>query len=200
VLGRDLLERPGEPVEHVVGQAPLRAVSVSDVYVDPDRRMTVGQLGQGVHASLAIRIPAKIWRRWGWSQLRKVGVATRAQVAHEPPRSTRQSPPKKHLGVLAVGVRAEAGVALELLLVHSHVSPSIPRQPLGEAPSGWTVDGLCPEGELVEVRAFRGRGLGAPRVGREAPVSWSQVAAFSHSISVGRRIPCALAKASASNQ
>ena len=87
MLGRDLLERPREPVEHVVGQAALGPVA--DVDVDADRRMAVGELGQRVHASLAIRNPAKIWRRWGWSQLRKVGVATRPEVAHDPPRSTR---------------------------------------------------------------------------------------------------------------
>ena len=36
--------------------------------------------------------------------------------------------------------------------------------------------------------------------GRAVCASWSQVAAFSHSTSVGRRAPCARAKASASNQ
>jgi hypothetical protein len=94
VLGRDLLERPGEPVEHVVGEAPFGPVPVADVHVDLDRRVAVGQLSQRVHASLAIRMPAKICRRCGWSQLRNVGEATRAEVAQEPPRSTRQSPPK----------------------------------------------------------------------------------------------------------
>jgi hypothetical protein len=76
VLGRDLLERLGEAVEHVIGQAALGALP--DVHVD-DR----------AHPSLAIRSPEKIWRRCGKSQLRKVGVATRALVAHEPPRRTR---------------------------------------------------------------------------------------------------------------
>jgi hypothetical protein len=52
VLGRDLLERLGEAVQRVVGQAPLGALA--DVDVD-DR----------VHASLAIRTPEKIWRRRG---------------------------------------------------------------------------------------------------------------------------------------
>jgi hypothetical protein len=76
VLGRDLLERLGQAVEHVVGQTALGALP--DVHVD-----------HRIHASLAIRSPEKIWRRCGKSQLRKVGVATRARVAHEPPRSTR---------------------------------------------------------------------------------------------------------------
>jgi hypothetical protein len=40
------------------------------------------------HASHASRTPEKIWRRWGRSQLRKHGVATRARVAYDPPRST----------------------------------------------------------------------------------------------------------------
>ena len=95
VLGRDLLERPGEAVEHVVGEPPLGPVGIADVHVDANRRVLLGQRRQRVHASLAILMPAKICRRWGWSQLRKVGVATCALVAHEPPRSTRQSPPKK---------------------------------------------------------------------------------------------------------
>ena len=40
------------------------------------------------HASLAQRRPEKIWRRWGRSQLRKLGRTTRGWVAQEPPRST----------------------------------------------------------------------------------------------------------------
>ncbi|CAN5227742.1 hypothetical protein BH18GEM1_BH18GEM1_00840 [soil metagenome] len=40
-------------------------------------------------ASRAQRKPAKIWRRWGRSQLRKVFRATIDAVAQEPPRSTR---------------------------------------------------------------------------------------------------------------
>ena len=40
-------------------------------------------------ASRAVRNPLKIWRRWGWSQLRNVARATSGCVAHEPPRRTR---------------------------------------------------------------------------------------------------------------
>ena len=46
-----------------------------------------------------------------------------------------------------------------------------------------------------------GTGASSPHgYGRARPCCWSQVAAFSHSNSVGSRTPCARAKASASNQ
>ena len=63
VLGRQLLERLGEPVEHVVGERAL--VLRADVGLDDDR---VGD-EQGRHqlswrsVSAARRTPAKIWRR-----------------------------------------------------------------------------------------------------------------------------------------
>ena len=41
-----------------------------------------------VQASLAQRRPAKIWRRSGRSQLRKLVRITLRRVAQEPPRST----------------------------------------------------------------------------------------------------------------
>ena len=46
------------------------------------------------HASRAQRIPEKICRRCGKSQLRKLGRATSGSVAQEPPRRTRYSVPK----------------------------------------------------------------------------------------------------------
>ena len=54
-----------------------------EMYVDRDQR------------SLAQRRPAKICCRWGRSQLRKLGRTTSGCVAHEPPRSTLCSGPKK---------------------------------------------------------------------------------------------------------
>ena len=69
VLGRQLLGRPGEAVERVVGERAARRA-------------------EGGHASHASRTPEKICRRWGRSQLRNVGLATRERVAHEPPRRT----------------------------------------------------------------------------------------------------------------
>src|SRR5205807_621339 len=65
VLRRQLLERTGQSVEHVVGQAPL--LVLGQPRVDPD----LGGLHQGLHysMSLAIRKPEKICRRCGRSQL-----------------------------------------------------------------------------------------------------------------------------------
>ena len=87
VLGRQLLERPREAVEDVVGQRAL--VAGADEGLDDDR--VGGQQGrhQLSSGSVARRRPAKICRRSGRSQLRKLRVATRGSVAHEPPRSTR---------------------------------------------------------------------------------------------------------------
>ena len=93
VLGRQLLERPGQAVEHVVGQRAL--VLGADEGLHDDR---VGGQQRGhllSSGSVARRTPAKICRRWGRSQLRKLRVATRGSVAHEPPRSTRYCVPKK---------------------------------------------------------------------------------------------------------
>ena len=84
VLGRELLERPREPVEHVVGQHPL--LGLGQPGVDPD---LVGEEQRSHQSSLAMRKPEKICRRSGKSQLRKHGVMTRARVAQEPPRRTR---------------------------------------------------------------------------------------------------------------
>ena len=84
VLRRQLLERLGQPVEHVVGERAL--VALGEPRVDPDLAVDAG--GLHAHASQARRTPEKIWRRWGRSQLRKVALATRRTVAHEPPRRT----------------------------------------------------------------------------------------------------------------
>jgi hypothetical protein len=80
MLWRQFLERAGESVQHVVGQHPLGRLV--------EERVDRDCVGAVHHRSLAIRTPAKIWRRWGKSQLRNVGVATRARVAQEAPRST----------------------------------------------------------------------------------------------------------------
>ena len=82
MLRRELLERAREPVEDVVGEASL--VGGRDARADADAVRVENLL----HASLAIRNPAKIWLRCGRSQLRNLGFATRARVAHDPPRST----------------------------------------------------------------------------------------------------------------
>src|SRR5271154_3170035 len=89
MLGRQLLERTGEPVESVVRQrAFVRAV---EVRVDADGSLEDGLAWSAwLHQrSLARRAPAKICLRWGRSQLRNVSIATRGCVAHEPPRRTR---------------------------------------------------------------------------------------------------------------
>ena len=95
VLRRQLLERPREAVEHVVGERAL----VARPQVGVDRRTARGELDGRACSRLllsrASRTPQKIWRRCGRSQLRNVGVATRGCVAHEPPRSTRWPLPKK---------------------------------------------------------------------------------------------------------
>ena len=92
VLGRELLERPGQAVEHVLGQGALGAVG--EDAVDLDERP--GDAGDRFHhASLTSRRPEKICRRWGRSQLRNVGEATPGAVAQDPPRRTRWPRPKK---------------------------------------------------------------------------------------------------------
>src|SRR5262249_19528339 len=104
--GRVVLLELGDPLEQ------LRAALV----VEPLRRQLLrpgGEAGADVarhlrggvgvemgvardaRAAPASRIPAKIWRRCGRSQLRKLGRATRGWVAQEPPRSTLYSSPKK---------------------------------------------------------------------------------------------------------
>src|SRR3954470_19115139 len=85
VLGRQLLERLGQAVENIVGKRAL--VAVREERVDADLAVDAGGLGHR-HASQARRTPEKIWRRWGRSQLRKCGLATRRAVAQEAPRST----------------------------------------------------------------------------------------------------------------
>ncbi len=76
VLRRELLGRGGQPLAHVL----RHRLGGAGVEVDVDRDHP---------ASLAQRMPAKIWRRSGRSQLRKLGRATRGWVAQELPRSTR---------------------------------------------------------------------------------------------------------------
>jgi hypothetical protein len=90
VLGRQLLQRAGEPVEDVVGERPLVAGAEIGVHLDgslkPGRRH-VDRLHQ--LTSFASRTPAKICRCWGRSQLRKWGQRSRVSVAQEAPRRTR---------------------------------------------------------------------------------------------------------------
>ena len=59
------------------------------------RRRRARRPGRSRHASRAVRKPAKIWRRIGKSQLRNVLRTAAGCVAHEPPRSTLYSGPKK---------------------------------------------------------------------------------------------------------
>ncbi len=61
MFGRKLLERPGEAVEHVVGEHPFLVGRQPGVDLD-----LVGGQQRAHHAtSFAIRIPEKICRRWG---------------------------------------------------------------------------------------------------------------------------------------
>ena len=81
VLRRELLRVGGEAGANVASHR--RGGVGVEMYVDRDQR------------SLAQRRPAKICCRWGKSQLRKLGRTTSGCVAHEPPRSTLCSGPKK---------------------------------------------------------------------------------------------------------
>ena len=91
VLRRQLLRLGGQPGAYLVGHLGTLGAGVVDLDLDP-----VGRRGElHLPASLAQRRPANIWRRWGRSQLRKLGRATLGWVAQEPPRSTRCSSPKK---------------------------------------------------------------------------------------------------------
>ena len=84
----------------------------------PARRLSLdahrrNPTGEPRYASAAIRTPAKIWRRWGKSQLRKVA---RGDARTRRPRAAAQHPvaaAEEHLGVLAVGVGDEPGIAAE---------------------------------------------------------------------------------------
>ena len=78
----------------------------------------------------------------------------------------------------------------------------MPRHAGGRGAVGQRSDGDRSAGALVDVGVDgRGRwGRHPTDGGGSVCCSWSQVAAFSHSISVGRRPACARAKASASNQ
>ena len=85
VLGRQLLERPRQPVEHVVGEAAL----VRLVEAALDRDVGIGDRGHRLTRPSRSAGRRRSGAAAGRSQLRNVGVATRGRVAHEPPRSTR---------------------------------------------------------------------------------------------------------------
>ena len=94
VLGQlgDLLEElRAALVVEVLRRQLLRLGGEAGADVARHRRGSVGvemDLDRDPSASLAQRMPAKIWRRCGRSQLRKLGRATLGWVAQEPPRRT----------------------------------------------------------------------------------------------------------------
>ena len=122
-LGCPLLEDPALRPREVVAGEPSDLVEQkrASLVVEPDRRDLLRPVAKAaerlrvercpalgvveknvdanahrpVYASRAQRKPAKIWRRSGKSQLRKLDRATTESVAHDPPRRTRYSSPKK---------------------------------------------------------------------------------------------------------
>ena len=72
-------------IESLANRVPL----VPRITLHPAAPVPCRMTAVRAQPSIASRSPAKIWRRCGRSQLRNVGVTTRAGVAHEPPRSTR---------------------------------------------------------------------------------------------------------------
>src|SRR5262249_19105063 len=133
VARRELLERTGEARPDVRGHAgggPARG----QVHVDgpPIGRRGVDDLHT---SSFAHRMPAKICRRIGRSQLRKLVRMTSRRVAQAPPRRTLCSSPKKTSEYSGYGKARKPGYAVKSELVHSQTSPSIWTAPLSEAPS-----------------------------------------------------------------
>src|SRR5512133_3601529 len=84
-LRRELLRCRGQTQPHLLAQCHLPLL----------RREEHGGLGDRAHASAASRTPLKSCRRCGRSQFLNVTRATSGSVAHEPPRRTRCSSPKK---------------------------------------------------------------------------------------------------------
>ena len=106
VLRRQLL-RLGREADADVARHRRAAVGVE---VDLDRDLGLGRR----HASLAQRMPAKIWRRWGRSQLRKLGRMTLrvGRPGGAPQHLVLVA--EEDLRVLAVGERLKAGVGEEV--------------------------------------------------------------------------------------
>src|SRR5205807_3902085 len=91
----------------------------------PRRRPPPAALRAPPQASAAQRKPAKICRRCGKSQLRKVLRTAIGRVAHEPPRSTLKPPPKCTSEYSRYGKASKPGYGPKSLAVHSHTSPII---------------------------------------------------------------------------
>src|SRR5204862_414118 len=90
----------------------------------------------GPQASRAQRKPAKICRRMGKSQFRKVARIADGSVAHEPPRSTRNLSVrwlKKTSEYSLYGNQWYPGYGVNGEEVHSHTSPIICSHPQGLA-------------------------------------------------------------------
>ena len=139
VLGGQLLERAREAVQHVLGQrAFLGAVEVR-VDLDGGRR-GCGRGWQGLHrSSRARRNPAKIWRRFGQVPVAEADARHTRVRRPRAPAQHAVTLAEEHLGVLAVGVRLEARVAVE---VRSGPLPHLPR--LGQPPAGLLGPGRRP--------------------------------------------------------
>ena len=136
VLGRQLLERPREAVEHVVGERAARP-----------------------RGGLVTRpMPAAARRRSAAAGGGpSCGTSASATRAARRPRAAAQDAvalAEEDLGVLAVGVGARSrGSRRTRVAVHSHVSPSMPSAPpagaVRQRPAG------AGRGRLVEVRGAR---------------------------------------------
>ena len=129
VLGRQLLERPGEPVEHVVGERALVAGAEvesigSSIVGSGDRRAAISVVSGEPHAGEDLPALGQVpvaERRGGDARVRGPRAAAQHAVALA----------EEHLGVLAVRVRDEAGIAGELDAVHSQTEPDARRRPAG---------------------------------------------------------------------
>src|SRR2546423_9371887 len=139
--------------------------------------------------SSARRMPAKAMRKCRRKTLRKEVRSTEARVAHEPPLRTRWSPSNQSSEYSGYGKGSKPLKPPNGVEVHSQTLPVMSRQPHGDAPAGKKPTGVVPQRRTSKLQRDAS-GSSPPHAKRRfALLDASHEAAFSHSASVGRRLP-----------